>query len=108
MPKITKDGSKEVWTFREYIGDVIKENLEAQKHPEKMGEGARGRKIASIPTSVFRSWQREFEQTGAKQQDRWVPDWRIFLRKKIDEHPQFRTVDKMLHVSPYMGNTIIK
>ena len=99
---------KEYWTWTEYIGDVIKENMQAQKHPEKMGEGARGRKIASIPTSVYRTWQKEFEKIGAKNHDNWLPDWKIFLRKKIDDHPQFRTVDKMLHVTPNAGNTFIK
>ena len=99
---------KYVWKWAEFIGDVIEENRQAQKQQEKIKEGAMGRKIASIPVPVYKQWQKEFTQIGGKQQDKWTEDWKVFLRKKIDAHPEFRTVDKMLHVTPYMGHTIIK
>lgn len=99
---------KYLWKWAHYIGDVLAQNKEVQKEPAKIGEGALGRKIASIPCAVYRSWQREFEQRGGKSQDKWVEDWGVFLRRKINEHPEFRTVDKMLHVTPNPGNTIIK
>ena len=96
------------WIWKEYIGDVVEENRRARAVKEKIGEGAMGRKIASIPTSVFRSWQEEFEKQGGKKQDNWTHDWKSFLWRKIQEHPQFRTVDKLLHVGPADGHVFVR
>lgn len=106
--EIEENKGKFTYHFAEYIGDVIAENIQEQKMERKCREGGFGRKIASIPSTVFRAWQKEFEQMGGKQQDKWVADWGAFLKRKIDKHPEFRTVDKLLHVTPNAGNTIIK
>ncbi len=115
MPLIeaTDEKGRYYWRFAEYVGDVIADNIQAQKDPcngfTRSREGAVGRKIASIPTSVFRSWQAEFERReGPKGHGDWVPDWKVFLRAKIDAHPEYRTVDKLLHVTPNASSVIVK
>lgn len=104
-----EENGRKRWVWKEYIGDAIAQNLLEQKNPQKSKEGAFGRKIASIPITVYRQWQKEFDQTGARTDGgKWGNDWKKFLRKKISENPQFRTVDKLLHITPNPGHTIIK
>jgi len=97
-----------LWRWKEYIGDVVEANRQAQKEPQKIGEGALGRKIASIPTSVYGAWQQEFNTKIGKTHNGWTTEWKAFLRKKIDAHPEFRTVDKMLHITPNQGSIFVK
>lgn len=93
----------------EYIGDVLVENLLSQKDGGNgFTAGRTMRKVASIPTSVFREWQVEFEKIGGKTQLNWSDDWRKFRDKKLADHPEYRSVDKMLHVGPADGHIIIK
>ncbi len=93
----------------EFIGTEIAENIIDQKDPGNgFSAGRTMRRVASIPTSVFRKWQIEFEKMGGKNQIHWTDDWRKFREKKLADHPEFRTVDKMLHVTPHAGNIIVK
>ena len=93
----------------EYIGDVLAENIIDRKSDGNgFSAGRTMRKVASIPTAVFRQWQIEFEKMGGKQQIHWTDDWRKFREKKLAAHPEYRTVDKMLHYTPSPGNIIIK
>lgn len=93
----------------ELIGDVLQGNILDQKDPGNgFSAGRTMRKVASIPTSVFAEWQREFDKIGGKQQTHWSNDWRKFRDKKLAEHPEYRTVDKMLHVTPHDGHIIVR
>lgn len=93
----------------ENITAEINDNLMAQQDPNNgFSAGRTMRRVASIPISVFRSWQIEFERMGGKNQLHWTDDWRKFREKKLADHPEYRTVDKMLHVTPNSGNIIIK
>ena len=93
----------------EYIGDVLLENIASRKeYGNGFTEGRTMRKVASIPSAVFRQWQIEFEKMGGKNQIHWTDDWRKFREKKLADHPEYRTVDKMLHMTPSPGNIIIK
>lgn len=93
----------------EFIGDVIQDNILDQKDVGNgFTQGRTMRRVASIPATVFRQWQLEFERTGGKLQPNWGNDWRKFRDKKIAANPEFRTVDKMLHVTPNATQIIIK
>lgn len=93
----------------EYIGDVLQENIIGQKDPANGFTMNRTmRKVASIPSTIFREWQMEFERIGGKRQTNWGNDWRKFRDRKLADHPEYRTVDKMLHVSPNAGNIVVK
>ncbi|HSG28024.1 MAG TPA: hypothetical protein VLA34_06050, partial [Candidatus Krumholzibacterium sp.] len=107
MPLIetNDEKGKYEWLWKEYIGDAVDANREAQKVVEPMKEGALGRKIASIPTSVYRAWEREFRQKGGNEKDK---DWKVFLWKKIETHPQFRTVAQLKTVAPNAGNIFVR
>lgn len=71
-------------------------------------EGAFGRKIAAVDVNDYRSWQREFERIGGKQQDRWVEDWQKFLKKKLAADPRNLTVDKLVNKSANDGHVVIR
>ena len=93
----------------EHIGNVLVDNLLSQKDGGNgFTSGRTMRKVASIPTSVFREWQIEFEKIGGKNQLNWPDDWRKFRDRKLSEHPEYRTVDKMLHTTPYPTQIIVK
>jgi hypothetical protein len=87
-------------TQREYIGDILQENLDKQKDGSNgWTEDRSMRLVGSIPWSLyadhnFRSLNRD-ERT-------------IFLRWFLEQHPECRTVDKFLHVGPSDGHIIIK
>ena len=93
----------------EYIGDVLQENILDQKDGGNgFTEGRSMRRTASIPSTIFREWQLEFEKRHGVPPSVAVNDWRKFRERKLSEHPEYRTVDKMLHVTPYAGNIIVK
>lgn len=93
----------------EWIGDVLVDNLLDQKDPRNgFTQDRTMRRVASVPISVFREWQIEFERIGGKRQLHWQDDWRKFREKKLADHPEYRTVDKMLHVTPHAGNILVK
>lgn len=96
------------WHIADHIGDVLAQNLEEQKREQKISEGALGRKIGSIPCSVFRSWQIEFEQIGGKSQNDWTADWRTFLWRKLQLHPEYRTVARLKTEGPADGHILIR
>lgn len=105
------DERKGVLSLRtlDYHNDVVMDNLLDQKDSSNgFSAGRTMRRVASVPTEVFYGWQREFERIGGKKQSNWTHDWRLFRDKKIAENPQFRNVDKLLHVTPNSGNIIIK
>jgi hypothetical protein len=93
----------------EFIGDVIQGNILDQKDAGNGFTRERTmRRVAAVPATVFRQWQKEFERIGGKNQIHWTDDWRKFRDKKLAAHPEFRTVDKMLHVTPNAGSILVK
>jgi hypothetical protein len=104
---VTEKG-KETWQFADYIGDVLLQNRDEQKREQKIREGALGRKIGSIPSSVYRTWQMEFERIGGKSQDDWTGDWRVFLWRKLEMNPEYRTVARLKTQGPADGHILVK
>jgi hypothetical protein len=91
---------------------LVLQNAEDRKDPQNgfssSRQGACARRIASVDSVVYRHWQKEFEQLGGKKQDDWVPDWRRFLKAKLEANPQFMTVEKMVSHSANDGRIIVK
>jgi len=87
-------------TQQEYIGDIIEQNLSKQR------DGSNGwtkdrmfRHVASIPCSVA-----AMERIRAMKDDAQ----HLELQRILNKHPEFKTVDKMLHVGPADGHILIK
>lgn len=80
--------------------DLIKKNIDAQN------DGSNGftkdrtlRRIGSIPMELY--VDPDFQQLTTDERT-------VFLKWFLGKHPQFRTVDKMLHVNPAPGNVWIR
>lgn len=71
-------------------------------------EGAFARKIAAVDVNDYRSWQREFERIGGKQQARWVEDWQKFLKRKLEANPRNLTVDRLVSKNANDGHVIVR
>ena len=96
----------------EYVLPVIEANRQSKKDPSngftQSREGALGRLIGRPSSTRYRQWQMEFERMGGKMQSNWVPDWQKFLRKKLKEDHDSRTVARLVNPGANDKHIIIK
>ena len=87
-------------TQQEYIGDVIQSNIEKQKDGTNGWTKDRNmRQVGSIPYSIL--MDSEFRNLNPEERH-------LALKWLLEKHPEFRTVDKMLHVGPADGHILVK
>lgn len=99
---ITIDPKSGKWSYAITIdhSDLIKENLEAQR------DGSNGwtddrhfRRVGKIPYELY---------VDPDFQALTTPEKQLFLKWFLNKNPQFRTVDKLLHVGANDGHVIVK
>lgn len=106
-----KTGKLEIFT-QEHVGYLLEGNKKLQEDPSngfgRTREGTFGRLIGRPSDMTYMRWRKEFENMGGKQQSNWTQDWQKFLRKKLAEDQESRTVKKLRSVQPNEKNIIIK
>ena len=106
------DENKGVFTYARAVdvAPVIEANLEAQKDPQNgFFQERLGRHIGEIPEIIyysdvlpkFRLFEKEFAGDDLRMKKG------EYLKSFLNEHPQYRTVDAILHKSPN-PNILIK
>jgi hypothetical protein len=87
-------------TQQEHIGDILQENLAKQKDGNNGWTQDRSmRHVGSVPWSLY--IDNDFKSLSK-------PERTIFLKWFLEQHPECRTVDKMLHVGPADGHIFVK
>jgi len=96
------------------IAPVINANLEAQKDPQngftQMREGALGRHVGEIPEVIAFSINRKvkaLEAQGVSGIDLRLARHKL-LFDYLNEHPEYRVVDKMVHHTVNETNIVVK
>ena len=83
---------------------VINENDERQKDGRNgFSPGRQFRQIGSIPADAFHRWALS---AGYYQMDKIQRNFAV--RKYLNDHPEFRTVERLVNHGPNDSNVIIK
>lgn len=83
-----------------YIGDVLEENRQQQNDGNNgFSKDRNFRQIGRIPTALLMDPDYKALPEAGKQ---------YFLRWFLEQHPECRTVDKLLHVNANDGHILIK